>query len=43
MGDGHASARWVESLSAALESLTLEEVDVLARAAAIMERVSPAI
>jgi DNA-binding MarR family transcriptional regulator len=35
--------RRVERLSAALESLTLEEVDVLARAAAIMERVSPTI
>jgi DNA-binding MarR family transcriptional regulator len=35
--------RRVERLTAALESLTLEEVDVLARAAAIIERVSPAI
>lgn len=35
--------RRVERLSAALGSLTLEEVDVLARAAAIMERVSPTI
>ena len=32
--------RRVERLTAALESLTPEEVDVLARAAAIMERVS---
>jgi DNA-binding MarR family transcriptional regulator len=35
--------RRVERLASALESLTLEEVDVLARAAAIMERLSPQI
>jgi DNA-binding MarR family transcriptional regulator len=35
--------RRVQRLSAALESLTVEEVSVLARAAAIMERVSPTI
>jgi DNA-binding MarR family transcriptional regulator len=35
--------RRVERLASALESLTLEEVDVLARAAAIMERLSPKI
>jgi DNA-binding MarR family transcriptional regulator len=35
--------RRVERLSTALQSLTPEEVDVLGRAAAIMERVSPAI
>jgi DNA-binding MarR family transcriptional regulator len=33
----------VERLASALESLTLEEVGVLARAAAIMERLSPKI
>ena len=35
--------RRVERLARALQSLTPEEVDVLARAAAIIERVSPAI
>ena len=35
--------RRVDRLTTALESLTPEEVDVLARAAAILERVSPTI
>jgi DNA-binding MarR family transcriptional regulator len=35
--------RRVERLTAALQALTQEEVDVLARAAAIIERVSPTI